>query len=260
MDLGLNGRWALITGGSKGIGRACAELLAAEGVNLILCARNEANLQEARASALKGAKPGVEILLEPIDIADEASAGLLAKRYGAKIDILVNNAGAIPGGRLVDVPSDAWRAGWDLKVFGTINLCRAFFTAMGARGKGVIVNVIGSAGEKMDANYIAGSAGNAALMALTRALGAEAPSHGMRVVGINPGLTATDRMEMLLRRRAAALLGEADRWRELVETFPFKRAATSGEIANAVAFLASDLSGYTTGTILTIDGGQAHRS
>jgi NAD(P)-dependent dehydrogenase (short-subunit alcohol dehydrogenase family) len=145
-------------------------------------------------------------------------------------------------------------------VFGTINLSRSFYAAMAERGKGVIVNVIGAAGEKMDANYIAGSAGNAALMAFTRALGAEAPNDGLRVVAINPGMTATDRMEMLLRRKATATLGDAERWRELVEPLPFKRAATPMEIAAAVAFLASDLSGYTTGTVLTIDGGAAHRS
>jgi len=260
MDLRLNGRWALITGGSKGIGRACAQVLAAEGVSVVLCARGETALKEARAHALKTAAKGVEIHLESIDIADEASSQTLVDRYGARINLLINNAGAIPGGRLPDVSQASWRAGWDLKVYGSIGLSRAFYSVMAARGAGVIVNIIGSAGEKMDANYIAGSAGNAALMAFTKALGGEAPAYGLRVVGINPGLTATDRMEMLLRRRATALFNDADRWRELIDTLPFKRAATSEEVAYAAAFLASDLSGYTTGTILTIDGGLTNRS
>jgi NAD(P)-dependent dehydrogenase (short-subunit alcohol dehydrogenase family) len=126
---------------------------------------------------------------------------------------------------------------------------------MAARKTGVIVNVIGSAGEKMPANYIAGSAGNAALMAFTRALGRASPSDGIRVVGVNPGSTATLRLEMLLRHRAQEALGDAERWLELCQDMPFRRPGTPDEIANAVAFLASPRSGYTSGTILTIDGG-----
>ena len=147
-----------------------------------------------------------------------------------------------------------WRAAWDLKVFGFINLTRALYPALKAR-RGVVVNVIGSAGESFDPNYIAGSAGNAALMAFTRALGRAAPKDGMRVVGINPGPVSTDRLIMLLRARAERELGDAGRWAELTAGMAFGRAATPEEIGDAVTFLASPRSGYTTGTILTINGG-----
>jgi NAD(P)-dependent dehydrogenase (short-subunit alcohol dehydrogenase family) len=121
--------------------------------------------------------------------------------------------------------------------------------------RGVVVNVIGAAGEYFDPNYIVGSAGNAALMAFTRALGKAAPKDGMRAVAINPGPVGTDRIETLLRARARRDFGDESRWRDYHKTMAFGRPATPEEIADAVAFLASPRSGYTTGTVLTIDGG-----
>jgi NAD(P)-dependent dehydrogenase (short-subunit alcohol dehydrogenase family) len=252
MDLQLSGRRALITGGSKGIGRATAEVLAEEGVDVVLVARDAAVLAEA-ADAVR-AKRQVNVTTIAADLSRETEVQRVAREADA-VDILVNNAGAIPPGNLAQVDNETWRRAWDLKVFGFISLCRAIYPAMAARKSGVIVNVIGAAGEKMTANYIAGSAGNAALMAFTRALGRASPAEGVRVVGINPGATATLRLEMLLRHRAQEALGSADRWLELCKDMPFGRPGTPEEIANAVAFLASPRSGYTTGTILTIDGG-----
>jgi len=153
----------------------------------------------------------------------------------------------------------ALRAAWDLKVFGYINMTRRFYALMAARKAGVIVNIIGAAGEAVQSDYITGSAGNASLMAFTRAMGGTAPRDGLRVVGINPGPVETDRMIARLRREAAAQLGDAERWRELTGGMAFGRAATPREIAQMAAFLASDRSGYTTGTIVTIDGGGTSR-
>jgi NAD(P)-dependent dehydrogenase (short-subunit alcohol dehydrogenase family) len=119
----------------------------------------------------------------------------------------------------------------------------------------VIVNVIGHAGENMSASYLAGTSGCAALMALTRALGASSPDDGIRVVGINPGPVLTERLLGFLRTRAERTLGDPERWQDLVKSMPFGRTGKPEEIAIAVAFLASDCSAYTTGTILTIDGG-----
>ncbi len=254
MDLQLAGRRALITGGSKGIGRATAEVLAEEGVALVLVARDPAVLEEV-AEALR-ARWQVSVTALPADLSRQDEVLRVAHAAGA-IDILVNNAGAIPPGGLLDVDDDTWRRAWDLKVFGFISLCRAIYPAMAARRDGVIVNVIGAAGEKFSPGYIAGSTGNAGLMAFTRALGRGSTADGVRVVGINPGATATARMEMLMRHRAAETLGDAERWMELCAGMPFGRAGTPREIADAVAFLASPRSGYTSGTILTIDGGAA---
>jgi NAD(P)-dependent dehydrogenase (short-subunit alcohol dehydrogenase family) len=252
MDLGLAGKRALITGGSRGIGRATAEVLAEEGVDLVLVARDAAVLAEAKEAVR--ARRQVNVATIAADLSREPEVQRVAKEAGA-IDILVNNAGAIPPGGLAAVDNETWRRAWDLKVFGFISMCRAVYPMMAARHAGVIVNVIGAAGEKMPANYIAGATGNAGLMAFTRALGRASPADGIRAVGINPGSTATQRLEMLLRHRAQESLGDAERWLELCKDMPFARPARPEEIAHAVAFLASPRSGYTSGTILTIDGG-----
>ena len=252
MELHIAGKHALITGGSKGIGRAAAELLAEEGVDVTLVARDPMALAAA-AHAVRERRQ-VKVVTISADLSEESEVLRVAAEAGP-VDILVNNAGAIPPGSLLTVDNETWRKAWDLKVFGFISLCRAIYPQMAARRAGVIVNVIGAAGESFPANYIAGATGNAALMAFTRALGKASPADGVRVVGINPGATATQRMEMLLRRRAQDELGDADRWLDLCKGMPFGRPGTADEIANAVAFLASPRSGYTTGTILTIAGG-----
>jgi NAD(P)-dependent dehydrogenase (short-subunit alcohol dehydrogenase family) len=252
MDLQLSGKRALITGGSKGIGRATAEVLAEEGMDLLLVSRS-ADVLKATADAIRATRQ-VQVETIAADLSQESEVRRVAEAVG-EVDVLVNNAGAIPPGTLLSVDNDTWRKAWDLKVFGFISLCRQIYPQMAARKSGVIVNVIGAAGEKFPPGYIAGAAGNASLMAFTRALGHASQKDGIRVVGINPGATETERQTMLLRHRAQTELGDADRYRELLANNPFGRIATAHEIGYAVAFLASPRSGYTTGTILTIDGG-----
>jgi 3-oxoacyl-[acyl-carrier protein] reductase len=256
MDLNLRGRTALVTGASKGIGLASAECLAAEGVNVILVARTQADLVAARARL--ASRHNVAIQVHAYDLSDSRNVDRLAADH-PDIDILVNNAGAIPGGDLQTIDEQRWRDAWDLKVFGYINMCRRFYAEMKSRGRGVIINVLGMAGEKMDRGYIAGSAGNAALMAFTRALGGSAGDDGLRVVGINPGAIATDRLITMMKGRAKDRFGDENRWEELMRPLPMGRAGKPEEIGVMVALLASDLSAYTTGTIITIDGGAANR-
>ena len=250
MDLHLSGKRVLITGASKGIGRATALLLAEEGCDLVLVARDPANLAAA-ADAVR-ARRQVSVRTIAADLSAQAEVERVAAEAGP-LDILVNNAGAIPPGNLLAVDNDKWRAAWDLKIFGFISLTRALYENLKQR-RGVVVNIIGAAAEWLDPNYIAGTVGNAGLMAFTRALGKQAKADGMRVVGINPGPVATDRIEMLLRARAQREFGDETRWQDFYKPMAFGRPAHPEEIANAVAFLASSRSGYTTGTILTIDG------
>lgn len=258
MDLGLSGRWVLITGASQGIGAATARSFAAEGCNLHLTARSEENLKTLQAELQ--AAHGVTVHIHPMDLEKRGLAAQLAETVG-DVDILVNNAGVIPGGNLASVDEDAWRAGWELKVFGYINLTRAVYERMKARGSGVIINDIGNAGERLDADYICGTTGNAALMAFTKAIGGHSlASHGIRVIGINPGPVATDRMPKLLKKRAADWFGDESRWEELLQRYPLGRMATPAEIADSIVFLSSDRSGYTSGAILTIDGGITSRN
>lgn len=256
MELGLRGRKALITGASKGIGLACAEALAVEGCDVILVSRNAADLAQAAESIR--ARSNVNVTFHAADLSESAAVDELAAAF-PEIDILVNNAGAIPGGSLDAVDEGRWRSAWDLKVFGYINLTRQYLARMRQRRSGVIVNVLGLAGEKPDAAYIAGSAGNASLMAFTRALGGASPNDNIRVVGINPGPVLTERLETLLRNKARTLRGSEEGWQEFLSPLPFGRAARVEEVAAMAAFLASDRASYISGTIVTIDGGAANR-
>jgi NAD(P)-dependent dehydrogenase (short-subunit alcohol dehydrogenase family) len=255
MDLKLAGRSVLITGASKGIGLATAQVFAAEGCHLHLAARSEAPMRTAAAEL--AARHGVRVDVHPLDLSSTSAMEQLAAACGT-IDILINNAGDIPAGRLAEVDDAALRAGFDLKVFGYITLCRALYARMRGRD-GVIVNIIGNSGETWDASYFAGSTGNAALMAFTRAIGGASLNDGVRVVGINPGPVATDRMVKLMKRKAVDILGDAGRWEELFAKYPGGRPATSEEVGDLCAFLASPRAGYITGTIVTIDGGIASR-
>jgi 3-oxoacyl-[acyl-carrier protein] reductase len=257
MDLKLTGRTALVTGSSKGIGLAVAQWFAREGVNVCLVARSGDRLEKEGAAIAK--ETGVTVRTLAADLADAAARERVFQTF-PDVDILVNNAGAIPGGNLDAVTEERWRTAWDLKVFGYINMTRRFYAQMRERRRGVIVNVLGAAGENPDFNYIAGSSGNASLMAFTRAMGGTAPRDNLRVVGINPGPVLTERLITLTKTRARDVLGDESRWEELMQGHAFGRAAKPEEIAWMVAFVASDqVSGYTTGSIITIDGGGSSR-
>lgn len=252
MDLNLRGKRALITGASKGIGAATAESFAEEGCNLRLASRNKAELEKV-AERLRTTY-GVGVDVHPSDLRKPEDIEALAS-VASDIDFLVNNAGDIPGGSLDRISEETWRHGWELKVFGYINLTRRIYQHMKARGHGVVVNIIGVAGEKFDFNYIAGTAGNAALMAFTRALGSRSLDDNIRIVGINPGPVQTDRIITLMKTQAKNVLGDESKYTELLAKLPMGRAAKAREIGDMVAFLASERSGYTTGVIVTIDGG-----
>ena len=252
MDLNLSGKRVLVTGGSKGLGLAIARRFASEGCDIHLASRTKAVLEDA-AETIRRQYP-VRVDAIAIDLAQLGFAERVADACG-DVDILVNNAGDVPSGSLEVLDEARWRAGWDSKVFNYINLSREYFRRMKARGAGVIVNVTGIAGDLLDASYIAGSVGNAAMAAFTKALGSTSHKFGVRVVGVNPGPCATERFEKLARAKAQERYGDPERWREGTGALPFGRAASPDEIAVAVVFLASPLSAYTTGAILTIDGG-----
>ena len=260
MDLGLKGKRALVTGASKGIGMAVARTLAAEGCHLNIAARGIETLEKARETLRKSA-PDVDVLINSADLSRRDDQERLAQAC-SEVDILVNNAGSNPAGNLEDTSDEVWRESWDLKVFGYINLCRSFYRVMKQRRAGVIVNIIGYAGERLNARYIIGTSSNAALMAFTRSVGSQAPDFNVRVVGINPGYTATDRAEGVMRTISEKQFGSADRWRDVERglNLPFGRMAQPSEIANVVAFLVSPRASYVSGTIVTVDGGATNRN
>jgi NAD(P)-dependent dehydrogenase (short-subunit alcohol dehydrogenase family) len=242
MDLNLKGKRVLVTGASKGIGLACSTLLSNEGCVVLGTSRSIPSGPNSKQA----------------DLSQRGAAEEIAA-WAGDLDILVNNAGAIPGGDLQRVDEETWRRAWDLKVFGYINLTRAVYARMKARGRGVIVNILGNAGERLNPAYVAGSTANAGLMAFTRTLGGASHADGIRVLGINPGPVATDRLLSLYKQMAQTKLGDASRYEELFKEMSFGRPASGEEVAWAVAFLASERSAYTSGCILTIDGGLAAR-
>ena len=256
LETHLAGRTAIVTGASEGIGRAIAGRLAAEGVHLHLSARTAARLDYLKAE-IEAAHP-VSAICHPLDLATSDGQMALAEAC-PDADILINSAGAIPKGRIDEILEPQWRALWDLKVFSTINLCREFYARMKARGAGVIVNIIGNGGEKPVADYICGGTANAALMAFTRALGGGGPKDGVRVVGLNPGPVATAKLVGMMRKAALDAFGDEERYTEYFAPFAYGRAATVEEIATMAVFLASDLSSYTTGTVVTVDGGMVNK-
>lgn len=256
MDLQLKGKTAIVTGASRGIGRGIARVLAGEGCHLHLAARSEPDLTALRTEILS--THDVEVTCHALDLSKPEAVLELARRCGA-VDILVNNAGDIPFGRLLDIDGPAWRNAWNLKVFGTIDLTREVYAGMRKQRSGVIINIIGLAGERPRGEYIAGATGNAALMAFTKALGGESVEFGIRILGLNPGQIDTDRIRETLKNQAEKKLGDRSRWEELARSGPLGRIGRPEEIADVVAFLASERSSYMSGTIVTVDAGRSVR-
>ena len=256
MDLNLRNKTVLITGGSKGIGLACAKEFAAEGCNLHLVSRTKEDLENAKKEI--EAEHGVQIMIHVFDLSDSKNVDQLVKNC-PKIDILVNNAGAIPAGDIQAVEEDRWRTAWDLKVFGYINMTRRYYPLMKDAGGGVIMNIIGLAGVRVDRNYIAGSAGNASIIGFTHAMGAHALDEGMRVLGVCPGAVQTERITTMLKTRAKDEKGDENRWQDYFSGMPLNRPALVEEVADVVVFLCSERASWLTGTTINLDGGVANR-
>jgi NAD(P)-dependent dehydrogenase (short-subunit alcohol dehydrogenase family) len=251
MDLGLSGKNALVTGGSKGIGFACAELLAQEGCRVGITSRDKTNL-DAAAKRIEGCFAHAADLT----FADETARMIDAmEREIGPIDILVNSAGAAKRTPPDELDPAAWRAAMDAKFFTYIHSIDAVIKRMASRGSGVIVNVIGNGGKVASPTHIAGGAANAALMLATAGLANAYASRGIRVVGINPGLTNTDRVAEGLRAEAR-LSGTSpeESLKRALARIPLGRMAEPEEIARVVGFLASSQASYVSGVTISMDG------
>jgi NAD(P)-dependent dehydrogenase (short-subunit alcohol dehydrogenase family) len=240
MDLRLKGKSVLVTGGSKGIGLACAKAFAAEGCRVHLASRNAERLAQAAREV------GGEVKTHSVDLRDSAALRKLASDCG-DVDILVNNAGDIPGGTIETIDETKWRHAWELKVFGFINLTREMFTRMKGRKQGVIVNVIGMAAEHPSFEYVCGAAANSGLAAFTKAMGKGSPDHGVRVVGVHPPSTRTDRIITLTKASAKAKWGDESRYEELMG-----KVIEPEQVGDTVAFLASARAGQLSGVVLNL--------
>jgi NAD(P)-dependent dehydrogenase (short-subunit alcohol dehydrogenase family) len=253
MELGLEGKVVLVTGGSKGIGFACASAFAAEGARIAICSRSRDNVERACVD-LKDAF-GVAA-----DLTDAAAAAKMIdtveERLGP-VDILVNSAGAAKRTPPDDLTPAVWRDAFDAKFFSYINVIDPMVKRMAARGAGVIVNIIGAGGKVASATHLPGGSANAALMLATAGLGSVYASRGVRIVGVSPGLTETGRVaEGLAAEARLANIAVDEARRRSVERMPIGRMASPKEIADTVLFLASARASYITGVTLSMDGGQ----
>jgi 3-oxoacyl-[acyl-carrier protein] reductase len=253
MDFKLAGKVAIVTGASRGIGRAIAQTLAAEGMKLALVARSKDQLDQL-AKSFK-----TDCLVHAVDLRtrDAASSVIDAtmKKFGI-IDVLVNNAGATKRGDFFELTDDDWEDGFALKFFGAMRLCRASWTHLMA-SRGAIVNIIGIGGRTGSAEFAIGGSVNAAFRLFTKALADRGVKDDVRVNAINPGFIKTERLETRLKTFAEEHkipLSQAET--QLAKATGVARFGEPSEVANAVAFLASPVSAYCHGSLLDIDGGQ----
>jgi 3-oxoacyl-[acyl-carrier protein] reductase len=253
MDLQLAGKVGIVTGASRGIGRAIAQTLSGEGMRLALVARSRDQLEELSVSLEQESLVHAADLREP-EAADLVVAATL-ERFG-RLDLLVNNAGATKRGDFLGLSDDDWADGFALKFYGAMRLCRAAWPHLQASG-GSIVNISGIGGRTGSADFTIGGAVNSALLNLTKALADRGVTDGVRVNAINPGSIATERLKRRLRTLAdEQRVEEAEAARVMTQSSRVARFGEPVEIARAVAFLASPQASYIQGALLDIDGGQ----
>jgi NAD(P)-dependent dehydrogenase (short-subunit alcohol dehydrogenase family) len=255
MDLGLKDRKVLVTGGSKGIGLACAKAFVAEGARVALVSRSRENLEKAKTS-LRDAY----IIAADLTNAEAAAAMVerVEKEFGP-IDVLVNSAGAARRTDADDLTPAAWRAGMDAKYFSYINVIDPLIKRMGKRGKGAVINIIGSGGKVASPTHLAGGAANAALLLATAGLAFAYASKGVRVVGVSPGVTKTERVAEGLKAEAKrANVSEEQAYKQMIARLPMGRPAEPEEIADIVVFAASERGRYLNGANISTDGAASH--
>lgn len=258
MKLGLTGKVALVAASSRGLGRAIAEELAAEGCRLVLCARGGEVLEKTR-QAIEEAY-GVEVLAQRTDLASHDGIAQLvdaARARFERIDILVTNAGGPPPGPFEAHDADAWDAALRLNLASVVELVRAVLPDMKARGWGRILNVTSIAVKQPVDGLILSNSVRAAVTGFARTLANEVASFGVTVNNLLPGFTRTERLEELARKTAAARgdASEAESFAEWERQIPMARIGEPREFAALAAFLASDRASYITGTSIPVDGG-----
>lgn len=257
MDLHLANKHVLITGGSKGIGLACAENFLNEGAKVTLVSRDPQNLANAlqKLSAQHSAT-SIHTIAADLQVAKSGEEVLnQAEAHFGPVDILVNSAGAAKRTPAEDLSPEVWHAAMQAKYFSYIHMTDPTIKRMGQRGFGAIVNVIGAGGKIASPIHMPGGAANAALMLANVGMASAYAAKGVRVNAVNPGLTLTDRLQEGMKADAKSQgITEAEAMQRASARIPMGRMAKPSEIADAVVFLASSRASYITGISLTMDG------
>ena len=257
MDLGLEGKVAIVAASSKGIGKAIALAFALEGTKLAICARGEEALR-ATADEIIG-KTGVEVLAIKADVTVEEDVQRLvrsaAEKFG-RIDILVSNSGGPPTGVFEDIPQETWEKAVDLNLMSTIYLCRAVIPYMKKQKWGRIINMTSVSVKQPINGLILSNAVRAGVVGLSKSLSNEMAKDNILINVVGPGYTLTERLRELANSRAIEEgISEEEVYKAWEERIPLGRLAQSEEIANLVVFLASEKASYITGTTIQVDGG-----
>ena len=257
MDLGLGGKVALVAAASRGLGRAVAEELAAEGANLVICARGADALRET-AAAIRAAT-GVKVAEVVADLSDPAGVARVTECALAdfgRVDILVTNSGGPPAGPFESHAPSAWHAAVQQNLYSVVELSRAVLPGMKNRNWGRIINVTSIAVKQPVDNLILSNSVRAAVTGFARTLANEVAPFGITVNNVMPGYTRTQRVEDLAQRNASlrgtTAAAEQATWENQI---PMGRLGEPNEFAAMVAFLASERASYTTGASIPVDGG-----
>lgn len=257
MDLGVQGKVALITGASKGIGYATAQVLAAEGCSVVLVAREPERLETAAATLRDSGADCVAFAgdMSKVDEVERVVRQVL-DHFG-HIDILITCAGSSPGGLLEDLTEDDFYSSLNLKLMGYVRTCKAVIPHMKARGEGSVVLVVGNDGLKPSYWEMTAGIANAADINFASSLAEQYAPHGIRTNTVNPGPVDTDRWDGLEKAFARDKGVSQDRAHELaVASIPVGRICTPQEVANLVAFIASPRASFVNGAHIPIDGAQ----
>ena len=257
MDLGLKGRIAIIGGGSKGLGRACADSLAQEGTNLVICSRNAEELDRA-AGEISGAT-GVEVLAVAGDLSQLEDIQALVKRtvdhYG-RLDILVNNSGGPPAGRAMDTSEEVWLQSIDMALMFFIRMSRESVPHMKDRGWGRIVNILASSVYQPIDNLVTSGVTRMGAVAYAKSLADEVGRDNILVNNVAPGYLLTDRMMHIFETRSQDTGANVeDLLQAHSSTIPLGRLGRPEELGDLVTFLSSEKNSYTTGATILVDGG-----
>jgi NAD(P)-dependent dehydrogenase (short-subunit alcohol dehydrogenase family) len=254
VELGLKDKVVVITGGSKGIGLACAQAFLAEGARVAIVSRSRSNLDSA-ASVL----PGVACIAGDL-IQATAAKEMVRQAESAlgAIDVLVNSAGAARRYLPEDLNAEAWHAAMDAKYFTYIHAMDAVLPGMAGRGSGTVVNIIGMGGKVATPIHLPGGAANSALMLATVGLANVYGPKGVRINAVNPGATMTERVREALKLEAKSRgSSEAEVLAQGQAKVPLRRYAAPEDVANLTLFLASAKASYITGAIVPMDGGSS---
>ena len=259
MDLGLTGHVALVAAASRGLGRATATALAAEGARVMLCSRGEKQLAATAEEITE--QTGAEVAWCPADVSDAGDVSRLLDetlgRFG-RVDVLVNNAGGPPAGRFDDVDDDAWRAAFETGLLSAVRLVRGVLPSMRERSYGRIVNIASTGVRQPVDGLLVSNTFRLAVAGLAKSLATELAPYGILVNTLGPGRLATDRVAALDELRAQATGMSRGQVRAQVEQMiPAGRYGDPAELGRVAAFLGSAANTYVTGQTVLVDGGLA---